>query len=281
VSSKSPLVERKHLSAMPAVAPASSELSRHLLRAQEDERKRISRELHDEAGQGLMALRLYLAMLANSSENPENLLKVQEALGLLDHTIEGLRRVIARLSPRTLDELGLLAAIRKEARRLTKTTGMKALVELPGALPGMDHDTEVAIYRSVQEALHNVAKHSQARIFKVQLEADGGWVKLLVEDDGIGLSRRTAARGESFGVAGMRDRIAALGGTVRIRSGKASGTRVTVAVPARSTETNPIDGTGEIGIRVINKNGDAAVRIFRSAVKSGVGDSHGHQMHTR
>jgi signal transduction histidine kinase len=266
---------------MPALAPTSPELSRHLLRAQEDERKRISRELHDEAGQGLMALRLYLAMLANSSENPENLLKVQEALGLLDHTIEGLRRVIARLSPRTLDELGLLAAIRKEARRLSKATGMKAQLELPETLPGLDHDTEVAIYRSVQEALHNVAKHSQARTFKVQLEGDDGWVRLLVEDDGVGLSRRTAARGDSFGVAGMRDRIAALGGTVRIRSGKASGTRVTVAVPARSRETNPIGGPREVGARLVNQEGDVAVRIFRSAAKSGVGDSHGHQMHTR
>ena len=281
MSSKSPLAARKHLSAMPAVAPTSSELSLHLLRAQEDERKRISRELHDEAGQGLMAVRLYLAMLANSSENQECLLKVQEALGLLDHTIEGLRRVIARLSPRTLDELGLLAAIRKEARRLSKATGMKADVGLPDALPGIDHDTEVAIYRSVQEALHNVAKHSQARTFKVQLKADGGWVRLLVEDDGVGLSRHTTARGESFGVAGMRDRIAALGGTVRIRSGKANGTRVTVAVPASTRETNPTDGTREVGVRLVNKDDHAAVRIFRSAVKSGVGDSHGHQMHSR
>jgi signal transduction histidine kinase len=281
VSSKSPLVERKRLSAMPSAATNSSELSRHLLRAQEDERKRISRELHDEAGQGLMALRLYLAMLANSSENPENLLKVQEALGLLDHTIEGLRRVIARLSPRTLDELGLLAAIRKEARRLSKATGMKAQVRLPDILPGIDHDTEVAIYRSVQEALHNVAKHSQAHLFRVHLEADGGWVRLLVEDDGVGMSRRTAARGESFGFAGMRDRIAALGGTVRIRSGKANGTRVTVAVPARSRETNPMDGARDVGVLLVNKDGDAAVRIFRSAAKSGVSASHAHQVHTR
>jgi signal transduction histidine kinase len=279
VSSKSPLVERKHLSARPTLVAHSSESSRHLLRAQEEERKRISRELHDEAGQGLMALRLYLAMLASSSENPENLLKVQEALGLLDHTIEGLRRVIARLSPRTLDELGLLAAVRKEARRMSKATGMRAELDLPETLPGLDHDTEVAIYRSVQEALHNVAKHSQARTFKVRIEASGGRVQLLVEDDGVGLARQRASRGQGFGVAGMRDRIAALGGTVRIRSGREAGTRVTVVVPTLAADTSPLDDTSSL--RLPRKATDQTVRTFRNAVKSGVDDSHDHQVHTR
>ena len=278
MSSKSPLVERKHLSACPALVARSSESSRHLLRAQEEERKRISRELHDEAGQGLMALRLYLAMLANSSENPENLLKVQEALGLLDHTIEDLRRVIARLSPRTLDELGLLGAIRKEARRLSKATGMKAALDLPENLSGLDHDIEVAIYRSVQEALHNVVKHSQAGAFMVRIELGNGCVRLLVEDDGVGLARRSAARRQSFGVVGMRDRIAALGGTVRIRSGPEAGTRVTVVVPVFAPGTNPPDRTK--GIRSSREDEDHTVRIFRNAVKSGAA-SHDHQVHTR
>ena len=281
MSTKSPLAEPTRSSPLRDATTTFSELSRHLLRAQEEERKRISRELHDEAGQGLMALRLYLAMLGNSTESPEKLLQIQEALGLLDHTIEELRRVIARLSPRTLEELGLLAAIRKEARRLSKATGMKAQVELPGTLPEIDHETQVAIYRSIQEALHNVAKHSQARKFKVQMAADGDWIRLWVEDDGVGLSRRSSTRADSFGVAGMRDRIAALGGTVRIRSGKTNGTRVTIAVPTGSREFDLIEVARDSGVRLVNKERDTAVRIFRAGVKPGLGDSHGHQMHTR
>ena len=105
--------------------PEVSELSRHLLRAQEKERKRISRELHDGTGQGLMVLRLYLAMLASDGQSPESRAKIQEALQLLDHTVEDLRRIISRLSPRVLEEMGLLAAIRKEVLELAKNTGMR------------------------------------------------------------------------------------------------------------------------------------------------------------
>jgi two-component system, NarL family, sensor histidine kinase UhpB len=208
-----------------------SELSRHLLLAQEEERKHISRELHDEAGQGLMVLRLHLATLASASPDPEPRQKIEESLGMLDRTIGDLRRIIARLSPRTLDELGLLAAIRKEARELGKNTGMKAQLNLPEGLDQLDREFEIAIYRSVQEALHNVAKHSQAENFSVQVESNDEMVRLLVEDDGIGFSAKANARRRTFGLLGMRERIAALGGTVRIRSRKGQGTRLRVTLP--------------------------------------------------
>ena len=215
---------------LPATIEHAVDLSRHLLRAQEDERKRISRELHDETGQGLMLLRLYLGMLANTSESPESFLKAQEAMGLLDRTIGDLRRIIARLSPRVLEELGLLAAIRKEARELSKHTGMKLELKLPMQLAHLDHETEIAIYRSVQEALHNVAKHAKATAFLVRLELDDQWARLSVEDDGLGFSGKGSST-RSFGILGMRERVAALGGTVRIRSRKGRGTRLNVCLP--------------------------------------------------
>ena len=221
---------------LPATIEQAVDLSRHLLRAQEDERKSISRELHDETGQGLMLLRLYLGMLANTSESPQAFLKAQEALGLVDRTIGDLRRIIARLSPRILEELGLLAAIRKEARELSKHTGMKFELELPKHLTHVDHETEVAIYRSVQEALHNVAKHAKATTFLVRLELDGPWARLSVEDDGMGFSRRGSSA-RSFGILGMRERIAALGGSVRIRSRKGRGTRLNVSLPISFADT--------------------------------------------
>ena len=212
----------------------TSELSRHLLRAQEVERKRISRELHDGTGQGLMVLRLYLAMLANDGQSPESQVKIREALKLLDHTVEDLRRIISHLSPRVLDELGLLAAIRKEVRELTRNTGMKGTLDLPKEIGGVDSELEIALYRSLQEALRNVAKHSQARNFHVRLENGAGTLSLLVEDDGIGFGNGRASAGRAFGLLGMREmkeRIAALGGKLQIRSRRDQGTRLKVILP--------------------------------------------------
>jgi signal transduction histidine kinase len=231
VSRKSPSRGRKSIHENNAPTAQSSELSRHLVRAQEEERKRISRELHDGTGQGLMVLRLYLEMLAGDTPKQESHVKVQEALELLDRTIEDLRRIIGRLSPRTLEELGLMAAIRKEVRELGKNTVMKAHLDLPEDLGEVDHEIEITIYRSVQEALHNVAKHAHARNFTLRLENDGAFVCLQVEDDGIGFAGKTRSRGRTFGLLGMRERIAALGGTVRIRSRKGRGTRLRVMLP--------------------------------------------------
>lgn len=209
-----------------------AELSRHLVRAQEEERKRISRELHDEAGQGLMVLRLHLGMLMAETA-PAVQRKIEEAMGLLDQTIGDLRRIMSRLSPRVLEELGLIAAIRKEARELTKNTSIKAHLDLPEALEGIDHEIEIGIYRSVQEALNNIAKHSQAKQFWLRLGVEHGCVRVLVEDDGVGFSRNgSSASGRSFGIVGMRERVAALGGAVRIQSRRGRGTRVKVSLPA-------------------------------------------------
>jgi two-component system sensor histidine kinase NreB len=222
-----------------AGAPAS-EQSRHLLRAQEAERKRISRELHDGTGQSLMVLRLYLAMLANDEQSPESQAKIQEALQLLDHTVEDLRRIISRLSPRMLEELGLLAAIRKEARELSKNAGMKAHLDLPEDLGQLDCEFEVAIYRSLQEALHNVAKHSQAQNFSVRLERSGNSICLFVEDDGVGVSTGRVSTGHAFGLFGMKQRIAALGGKVQIRSHRDKGTLLKVMLPVPAQRLAPV-----------------------------------------
>jgi signal transduction histidine kinase len=210
----------------------ASEDSRHLVRAQEEERKRISRELHDGTGQGLMVLRLYLGMLGAGQLDTESRDKVQEALGLLDHTIEDLRRIIGRLSPQTLERLGLLPAIRKEVRELSRNTGRKAELDLPRSLPRLDTEVELALYRSVQEALHNIAKHSRARNFRVSLEDGDGMLRLLVEDDGIGFTRKKCSQSNSFGLWGMRERITALGGKLRVRSELGKGTVLRVSLPA-------------------------------------------------
>jgi signal transduction histidine kinase len=214
-----------------------AELSGHLLRVQEEERKRISRELHDETGQALMVIRLYLGMIEPSISARNVKAKIRETVDVVDRTIEGIRRIIGKLSPLVLQELGLVAAIRKEAKDLAKNTGVKARVLIPQEVGRLAPVTEQAIYRIVQEALHNVAKHSQAKNVTVQVSREDKMVHVVVEDDGVGLqSKSTNSRGHSFGLAGIKERVAMLGGVSRVTSAKGKGTRIEITVPAGEPE---------------------------------------------
>ncbi len=214
-----------------------AELSGHLLHAQEEERKRISRELHDETGQALMVIRLYLGMLESSVSARNARLKIRETLDVVDRTIEGIRRIIGRLSPLVLQELGLIAAVRKEAKDLATSAGVKARVTVSpefGRLPAV---LETAIYRVVQEALHNVAKHANATTVTIDMRRDGDVVKLLIEDDGVGLAVKPNPGRQTFGMAGMRERIGNLGGKMRVTSPPGKGTRIEVSAPVRNAAT--------------------------------------------
>ena len=264
------------------ISSRAAELSRHLVEAQEEERKRISRELHDEAGQGLMALRLFLGMIASESKQAETASAIEEATSMLDRTIGELRRIIARLSPRTLNELGLLAAIRKEARSLSKVTGMRGMLELPPDLPNVTHETEIVLYRAVQEALHNIAKHSQARNFTIRLECCDRLFLLRIEDDGVGFTARPNNHG-SFGLLGMRERIAAMGGTVRIRSRRGRGTKIRVMLPLIAAEKqaprqNHEAASHHSGVRQAGAKRQRET-VFRGLVKP-AGFTDGHQVHS-
>lgn len=224
----------------PVATAEPGDLSRQLLNAQEEERRRISRELHDETGQGLMVLRFQLEMCASDARTEAEKGKLQESLELLDRTIEGLRRTIARLSPRVLEELGLAAGIRREAQIVSKRTGITPHLQIPEDLHPLSHDLEVAIYRSVQEALHNVAKHSQAKNFTVTVQLTSSKVSVQIEDDGIGFSPHIV-REHGFGLTGMHERAAALGGSVKIRSGQQKGTRIRLVFPRE--DVRPVDAT--------------------------------------
>jgi len=228
-----------------------AELSAHLLRVQEDERKRISRELHDETGQALMVIRLYLGMM--ESGTPTHKAKIRETVEVVDRTIEGIRRIIGKLSPLVLEELGLVAALRKEAKDLTRNTGVKTKVLISDEIGRLAPGAEQAIYRVIQEALHNVAKHAQARNVTVQVSRAGQSVQVVVEDDGIGIQTRSNSRGHSFGLSGIKERIAMLGGILRVISAKGKGTRLEITVPigeAVAAEAAPLQAAAQAGARL-------------------------------
>jgi signal transduction histidine kinase len=213
-----------------------AELSGHLLRVQEEERKRISRELHDETGQALMVIRLYLGMMETGITAKNVRGKIRETVDVVDRTIEGIRRIIGKLSPLVLQELGLVAAIRKEAKDFARNTGVKARVLIAHDVGRLAPGTEQAIYRVVQEALHNVAKHAHARSVTVQVMRAEQLVQVVVEDDGIGIQARTGSPDQSFGLAGIKERVAMLGGVSRVTSAKGKGTRIEISVPADEAE---------------------------------------------
>ncbi len=208
-----------------------AELSGHLLHAQEEERKRISRELHDETGQALMVIRLYLGMLESSVTGRTARSKIRETLAVVDRTIEGIRRIIGRLSPLVLQELGLIAAVRKEAKDLAKSAGVRARVNVSPEFGRLSPVLETAIYRVVQEALHNVAKHANATTVNIELTHEAEAIRLTIEDDGVGISKTKSAR-QTFGIAGMYERIGNLGGKMKVTSARGKGTRIEVNAPA-------------------------------------------------
>jgi signal transduction histidine kinase len=210
-----------------------AELSGHLLKVQEEERKHISRELHDETGQALMVIRLYLSMLDKAITTRAAKAKVQELLEVVDRTIVGIRRIIGRLSPLVLQELGLIAAIRKEAKDLAKSSGINARVAVSDDVGRATPEVETAIYRVVQESLHNVAKHANAHLVTIELNRTEDHLRLRIEDDGVGISNVNASNSQrpTFGLAGMRERISTLGGTLRVESRKGKGTKILVSVP--------------------------------------------------
>ncbi len=210
-----------------------AELSGHLLKAQEEERKRISRELHDETGQALMVIRLYLGMLEGSVGTRTARAKIRETLEVVDRTIEGIRRIIGRLSPLVLQELGLIAAVRKEAKDLAKSTGVKARVTVSPEFGRLPAALETAIYRVVQEALHNVAKHASATTVNIEMrrESESDTVRLVIQDDGGGIVAKPNDGRQSFGLAGMHERVSTIGGKMKVTSSRGKGTRIEVIAP--------------------------------------------------
>lgn len=208
-------------------------LAERLVEVEERERKRISSELHDEAGQALMCIRLELEML--EQKLPPAAAHLAPALAsvrrLTEHTIAEIRRVISSLSPAVLSQLGLPAAIRQLAARTQQLTGIRIRLRL-GPLPELPPQVQTAIYRLVQESLHNATRHSSASTVKVSLKAADRLISLNVEDDGVGFDVAAAlAKPNAFGLAGMKERAALLGGDFQVRSQPGKGTRIEVHLP--------------------------------------------------
>ncbi|MEP6962377.1 MAG: GAF domain-containing sensor histidine kinase [Acidobacteriota bacterium] len=212
-------------------------LAEHMLHVEEIERRRISRELHDEAGQSLLCIRLQIELIEQAlpEKEEESRAKLREARDLTERTILEMRRLIAALSPAVLEQLGLGAALRQlvnRFQRLQPTTRVKLQLTKMGSLP---HQLEIISYRLVQECFNNIGKHSGAALVNVSLVSADGVLRLNVEDNGVGFNVEEAlARRESFGLSGMHERVALLGGRFHVESRMESpkrGTKISIELP--------------------------------------------------
>ncbi|WP_240655736.1 PAS domain-containing sensor histidine kinase [Paraburkholderia phosphatilytica] len=201
--------------------------------AREEERKRIAREMHDELGQQLTALRMGVSTLriVFARDNPELIEHVQKMLSVTDRTIQVVRDVVTSLRPTAIDA-GIVAALEWLADEFSRDSGAVCRLHVPPDGIELDEDRAIALFRIVQEALTNVARHAGAHEVAVELRQSGDDCVLEVRDDGRGFDP-DAIRRNSFGLAGMKERVMMLGGEIVVGSARGNGTVIKVRVPVR------------------------------------------------
>jgi two-component system sensor histidine kinase UhpB len=208
------------------------ESGRRALAAQEAERRRIARGLHDEVGQVLTGVLLQLDSLA-APGTPGRAADVAETKQAVRQALEEVRRIAQELGPEMLEHLGLVITIRELSSKFGNVSGVVVDRRLSSALPPLSRDAEIAIYRVAQEGLTNVARHAQAKHVEIFLEAGAGSVVLRVIDDGVGLPDDDSPNGHG-GLRGMRERAVLAGGTLAVTSGRRGGVEVRLEVPAEA-----------------------------------------------
>ena len=221
---------------------ALEQLSARMVRQHEEERRRLSRELHDETAQVFSAVKMQLEALRGIMPG-DAVPRVDRLRALVDTGIASIRQVTSDLRPSLLDDLGLLPALRSLVTEFTERTGVPARLTAPASLPALGGDADLALFRALQEALANVTRHAGATAVDVAVVVEaaagggcGGTVQLVVTDNGRGFPEdeegRVDAGAGRMGLTGMRERIHGVGGEVRVRNAEGAQLRILVPVPA-------------------------------------------------
>jgi two-component system sensor histidine kinase UhpB len=229
------ITEQRHSeSALRQAAQDLHGLTRRLVQAEEAERRRVARELHDRVGQSLSALNINLDIISRESQAlaPALRQRLADSLGLVDGTLQSIESVMADLRPPLLDEYGLGAALGWHAEEFERRTGVKVEVtdRTPDATKGARPEAAVALFRIAQEALNNVLKHAQAKTVRIDVAATDEELLLDVHDDGRGFDPRAARRGR-WGMTTMRERAEAAGGQLHVDATPGQGTRIHARAP--------------------------------------------------
>jgi signal transduction histidine kinase len=236
--------EERRMAALKSARERLRALSARIQDLREEERARISREIHDELGQLLTGVKMQLRLIENNLTDREDralnpvIDDLVEASDLIDETIRSVQRISADLRPRLLDDLGLAAALGEEAGQFTRRTGIECRLTLGEMNDSIPADVETAAFRIFQESLTNVARHAEAVHIDAECSTADNVLKLTVQDDGVGINPDVIERPASLGLFGMFERATCAGGHVDINPASGRGTRVVLTIPLRS-HTNP------------------------------------------
>ncbi|MCW5853391.1 MAG: HAMP domain-containing protein [Anaerolineae bacterium] len=213
-------------------------LSGEILQAQEEERRRVARELHDEAAQALTSLLVRVRLLERSATPDEARQHVQELRKLTAEALEEVRRVALELRPTILDDLGLVAALGWRVDEFNAASAARVTLTVAGLEERLPATVELAFYRVAQEALTNVLRHAHAQNARVTVRREDGWVMLDIVDDGMGFDPQTPRKAGShgLGLVGMRERMALIGGELNIQAAEGGGTRITARAPVNGMD---------------------------------------------
>jgi signal transduction histidine kinase len=211
------------------------QLTGRLESAKEDERSRISRELHDEFGQTLTAAKINLQLLRRTAAEPTVAQRLDDSVAMVDGMIRQARDIARGLRPPLLDEAGLVPALDHHLKALAERSGVDIELDAPAGLAAIAPGHSMIVFRVVQEAVSNALRHARARTIRVRLRAVPDALRLVVEDDGVGFDPlavgQSARRGEHLGLLGMTERVRGAGGTIRLDSRPGEGSRIEVSLP--------------------------------------------------
>ena len=218
-------------------------LSARLVEAQETERRSLARELHDEIGQALSAVLVELRNLSSGlmTQSEEQLSRHVETIrGLVENTVRTVRNMSLLLRPSMLDDLGLIPALRWQAREVSRQTGMDVTVSMDLLSDDLPDEYKTCIYRVVQEALHNCSRHSNATAVRIQVVQEAHQLKLSIRDNGKGFDVKNS---KGLGLLGIEERLAHLGGRCEIHSAPGSDTVIAIELPFEATASATPDRT--------------------------------------
>lgn len=236
-------------------------LSGQIRTAQEQERKFLSRELHDQVGQMLTGLRMELASIARIHGNSESEIssRIARAKGTVEQTLRIVRDIAMLLRPSMLDDLGLAPALAWLLKEIARSSGLEIDSNIEPAVDTLPDEQRTCVYRVVQEALTNASRHSGGHNVLVSLKSARGWVHGVIADDGHGFDR-AAQKGRGLGLLGMEERVREIGGDIRIVSSQGKGTRVEFRLPCPGSVEVEVDTNSDRG-----RSRDRSDRIKASA----------------
>jgi len=209
------------------------QLTQHIDKVREEERVAISRELHDDLGQALTAVNIDMRLIKQNITNPDVISRINKVSALVGETIKAVQRLTSRLRPQIIDDLGLDAAIEWHTKEFSQRFGVKIKLDLDLNII-ISPDASLTVFRIMQESLTNIARHSKATFVDIKFARTNGKIHFRISDNGIGITENEIKSKKSFGLIGMKERAASLGGTIEISYQKDVGTAILLTFPFKS-----------------------------------------------